>query len=357
MGKRSRAVEHEPHSSSKKSKSKPQDERPSSSQHTQGTPQESSHEQAVSQLPPSSNPLGHVPAYTSFTISPSLPPLPPILDPTLLHAPFIHKSVAGNYNRTATHHDTTYERLEFLGDAQLEHIASRLIYERFSHLPAGAQSQLRELLVKNETLAEFARAYGFDRKVQVGDLQRVQDVTRERGNKGFNKILGDVFEAYIAAVILSHGDEGFGVAEKWMTGLWAPKIVEAARRDRFFHPNLELETRQDVDLVDVYDPAAKADLQRKILGGPGTKLHYEPWKPAEELKGDRLGQNRHYIALYLTGYGHERKLLGKGEGKNKVEAGNWAATQAMFGEAKEIVAECEKQRQADRERRKTEEGG
>ena len=72
------------------------------------------------------------------------------------------------------------------------------------------------------------------------------------------------------------------------------------------------------------------------------KLFYETYQDSIELKGDKLGQTRHFIAVYLTGYGYEKKLLGKGEGKNKVEAGNWAAIEAMYGDSKDLVDECER---------------
>ena len=78
---------------------------------------------------------------------------------------------------------------------------------------------------------------------------------------------------------------------------------------------------------------------------------YERYKDTVELKGDQLGQNRHFIALYLTGYGYDKKLLGKGEGKNKVEAGNWAATEAMHGECKGLVEECEENLRVLREQK------
>lgn len=328
------------------------------------TPSSSTYQDAVAQLPPPTTFLGHVPAYTPFTVPSGLPPLPDILDPALATAPFRHKSSTTVYNRSSAtaigiNTSVTYDQLEFLGDAQIEHLASRLLYTRFPHLLAGQQSQLRELLVKNETLAEFARAYKFEERVQIPDVERMLRDSDGRGNKGFTKILADVFEAYVAAVVLSHGDEGFAVAEKWMTGLWAPKLMDVVRREReggkFYSPSLHLQ--HDVDVIDplkIYNPAAKAELQKKILSGPGVKLEYEPYKPSEELKGDLLGQNRHYIAVYFTGYGYTRRLLGKGEGRNKVEAGNWAATEAMHGEAKAVVEECAAKLEAIREQKRKE---
>ncbi|KAK0285597.1 hypothetical protein LTR35_004937 [Friedmanniomyces endolithicus] len=318
----------------------------------------SHYEEALSQLPKPTTTLPPVAAYIPFTVPKGLPPLPEINDPNLATAPFRHRSTTTSYNRSRTDalSETTYEKLEFLGDAQLEHLASRLLYTHFPHLTAGQLSQLRELLVKNETLAEYARLYGFDSRVQVQELERMLEHTKDKaGNKGFNKVLGDVFEAFVAAVVLSHGDEGFAVAEKWMQALWAPKLVEAARREKYLTPGLGLVQEEGgVDPLRTYNTAGKAELQRMLLGGARVKLEYEVYQRGVELKGDQLGQNKHFIAVYLTGYGYVRKLLGKGEGKNKVEAGNWAAQEAMYGECKGVVEECARQMAETKEKRRKE---
>lgn len=190
--------------------------------------------------------------------------------------------------------------------------------------------------------------------------------SKVKGNKGYNKILGDVFEAYVAAVIKSDFEHGFAIAEKWLTGLWIPKLKEATRNDRFsnIQSNGGPSHSTDTHPLEVYNPTAKADLQKRIFASQDVKLSYEQYQDSVELKGAQLGQNRHFVALYLTGYGYDKKLLGKGEGKNKVEAGNRAAQQAMFGEARGIVEECEEKlkvikeenarRKAERERERSE---
>lgn len=309
------------------------------------------YEAAYKKLPQPDSVKAQVPAYTPFTVAQNLPPLPEISDPKLMDAPFLHKSYG--YDRTSTSSDLTYERLEFLGDAYLELFASRLIYHHFSALPAGSQSQVRELLVKNETLSEFARLYGFETKVKVADLEHMLRDAKDRGNKGLNKILADVVEAYIAAIVLSDPEHGFARAETWLTALWAPKLNEAAASQKYSNPTLALQTADGADPRTTYSPTAKADLQRRIQAYD-AKLVYAPYKASVELKGDQLGQNRHFIALHLTGYGYENKLLGQGEGKNKVEAGNWAAMEAMHGECKGIVDECEKKLVEMKEQKKAE---
>ena len=329
-----------------------------SENHHNGTPPQkkqklsTSHQEALSKLPPSTSTSAEVAAYVPFSTTQGLPNLPDVKAGPLQSAPFKHKSLT-NYDRSSTTTDVTYERLEFLGDAYIELIASRLIFERYPSLTAGRQSQLRELLVKNETLAECSRAYGFENRIEIGAKeQMLEDVLTKKGmagNKGFNKVMGDVFEAYIAAVILSDVEHGFAVAEKWLTALWAPKLVENAP-SAADAPT----TSSSADPLTTYNPTAKADLQQRIIGPPTAKLEYERYADSIELKGAQLGQNQHFIAVYLTGYGYEKKLLGMGDGRNKVEAGNWAAQRAMYGESKGIVEECAGQMMEWREKRKKE---
>jgi ribonuclease-3 len=324
--------------------------RPEHSAH-QHPRKEVNYDPAINQLPPSDISKADIPVYTPFTVAKNLPPLPEILDPKLAESPFRHKS--HGYDRNSTVVDITYERLEFLGDAYLELLASRLIFHHFPALQAGSQSQLRELLVKNETLSEYARLYGFQNRVQVADLETMQLEAKNRGNKGLNKILGDVFEAYIAAIVLSDPEHGFVRAEAWLTALWTPKLLETQELRKYRNPKLVLQQPDDADAKNVYSPTAKADLQRRIQGYD-AKLVYGPYKASVELKGDQLGQNRHFISLRLTGYGYEDKLLGQGEGKNKVEAGNWAAIEAMHGENKAIVEDCEQKLAVLKEAKKKE---
>ncbi|PIA98110.1 Double-strand-specific pac1 ribonuclease [Cercospora beticola] len=312
-----------------------------------------SHAKAVQKLPPSSSSPHYMraPAEVSLSVGTDLPQLPPVKD-EYRQASFRHKSHY-NVSREVAAGDVTYERLEFLGDAYLELFASRLIYGRYPQLPAGRMSQLRELLVKNETLAEYSRAYRFHELVEVGgEVENMMRDSQGRGNKGFNKILGDVFEAYVAAIVLSDFNaRGYDTAEQWCVTLWAPRLLKAIEQDPLAHHR---ESQGAADLTSTYDVNAKATLQKRLCGANLVRLHYDTDKPTVELKGDKLGQNVHFIALYVESafFAIEKRLLAKAEGKNKVEAGNWAAVKAMYDPTTmQFVKELEQKVLAERERR------
>ena len=73
--------------------------------------------------------------------SKGLPMLPPITDLRLLSAPFTHTSTLPHY--IAPTSTNTYEPLEFLGDAYLEIIATRLIFDRYQQHNVGGGIQSR----------------------------------------------------------------------------------------------------------------------------------------------------------------------------------------------------------------------
>ncbi|KAE8375870.1 ribonuclease III domain-containing protein [Aspergillus bertholletiae] len=223
-----------------------------------------------------------------------LPVLPPITDNVLKRAVFTHPGVSNDAEKT-------YDRLEILGDAYIELIATKLIWKRFQEIPSGRISQIRELLVKNETLAEYATGYGLDNKATVP-----QDYSKQP--KRWTKTRADIFEAYVAAAIISDSVDGYRTVEKWLAQLWLPKL-------------LELGTQKPV-------LNAKEILAKKIMG-KGIKLRYIDERPPAQ---QGPGMQTFFVGVYLTGWGWNNRHLGSGQGPNKTIAGNRAAHQALSNE-------------------------
>jgi ribonuclease III len=246
----------------------------------------------------------NVPAFSYKTKHQNLqlPPIPPILNPTLQSQAFTH-SACLDASQTDSHSaaSLSYERLEFIGDAYIECIASRIVYARFPYSLPGKLSQIRESLVKNETLAGYAISYGFDRTLKIP-----RKVREAMTPKTWTKTLGDVFEAYVAAVVLSSPETGFSEAEAWLSMLWEDKLVEQAGTELNQH--------------------AKAELMRKLMG-KGIKIEFREEREPQILKKE--GKSRFFIGAYLRGWGWENQHLGSGVGFSKGEAGIRAAMQAL----------------------------
>jgi ribonuclease-3 len=113
-------------------------------------------------------------------------------DRNLIAAALTHVSAAAGRKRE------TYQRLEFLGDRVLGLAVSRMLYEGFPEAGEGELSRRLAGLVRKESCAEVALAWGVDSYVRLGEIEpRTPNMA----------ILGDVCEAIIGAVFLDAGYE------------------------------------------------------------------------------------------------------------------------------------------------------
>ncbi len=117
-------------------------------------------------------------------------------DRALLRQAMVHRS---HLNENPGDAVESNERLEFLGDAVLDAVVSRHLYEDYPSASEGWLTEVRSLLVRNETLADLARACGLGRYLVMGKGVEGQD--------GRNRpaILGRTFEAVLGAVYLDGG--------------------------------------------------------------------------------------------------------------------------------------------------------
>ena len=95
----------------------------------------------------------------------------------------------------------SYERLEFLGDSILNFQVSLFLYTKFPHYSEGKMSKLKQLMVREKTLAFLSKKIKFSKFLGLGKV--------EKKNNGEEKksILSDVFESFIAALYLEKGQK------------------------------------------------------------------------------------------------------------------------------------------------------
>ena len=121
----------------------------------------------------------------------------------LLITALTHPSYGGD------HHVARYQRLEFLGDAVLELVISRILYARYPDGNEGQLTRMRAALVREETLSEVAQG------LELGALLQLSVGELKSGGAQKPSILADVFEATLAAIYLDGGiDCAFGVVER-----------------------------------------------------------------------------------------------------------------------------------------------
>ncbi|BFZ53978.1 hypothetical protein PYCC9005_001009 [Savitreella phatthalungensis] len=150
------------------------------------------------------------------------PTLPEIRDAELRRQAFTHRSYAFEH----APHGTTRadvvrqhnERLEFLGDAVLYYVTTKLLYVKFPDAREGELSILRAELIGNHTGQEFGLEYALQDRLLLSDA--AQNEQNVRANP---KVIADTFEAYLGALLLD-GHDGPRRCLHWLARLMRPKI-------------------------------------------------------------------------------------------------------------------------------------
>ena len=129
---------------------------------------------------------------------------------SLYQAAFSHKSYCNmmdydeftNDNNLLPLRDKSYEEMEFLGDAILESVISKYLYDRYYKLYSqneGFLSRLRTRIVCGENLARLSRELNFNKYLIISNHIEVNCDGRNNEN-----ILEDTFEAFLGAIFLDN---------------------------------------------------------------------------------------------------------------------------------------------------------
>lgn len=115
----------------------------------------------------------------------------------LFTSAFTHRSYLNEHRSFPLPHN---ERLEFLGDAVLELVATEHLYKNYDH-PEGELTNFRSALVNYKMLSEIAKRLGIERFLLMSRGE-AKDTGRAR-----QVILANAIEALIGAVYLDQGYE------------------------------------------------------------------------------------------------------------------------------------------------------
>ncbi len=186
------------------------------------------------------------------------------------------------------------ERLEFLGDAVLSISVSRFIFDKFPDYPEGDLTKLRAQVVCEDTLSLVAG------DLHLGNYLLLGKGEEASGGRERKSILADALEAVIAAIYL---DGGYKRAEKFV-----------------------------LDNLTAY---IKLAVKEKIIRDYKSFLQ-------EYYQGKSQACKIRYVVTKEEGPDHEKvfhvnvlvnkKVVGKGSGKNKKEAEQNAAREALIQE-------------------------
>lgn len=152
-------------------------------------------------------------------------------DPALLETALTHASYTNEKGAPS------YERLEFLGDAVLQIVISRYLFERFPDLPEGLLTKYRQYLVCETTLAGIAVT------LSIGEHLRLGKGEASGNGRSRPSILADVVESLLAAIYL---DGGMEAAEPIILRLMRDELDNCvSNRDGDFKTRLQQLVEQD----------------------------------------------------------------------------------------------------------------
>ena len=181
------------------------------------------------------------------------------------------------------------ERLEFLGDSVLGLVVARFLFERFPDLSEGQLARRKSQLVSAPTLADWAR--GMD----LGSCLRLGKGEQLTGGRDKDTLLADGFEAWLGAIYVDHGFRG---AEEFVLGLLKDQAAASA-------------AGRQAD--------SKSRLQELT-----QKLYKRP--PLYRVSGTTGPDHEKVFEVEVV---IEGKMLARGMGKNKKEAEQQGAEEAL----------------------------
>lgn len=270
-----------------------------------------------------------------FEKSEKIPELPKIEDETILNKVFTHQSTL-NYLHISVEEKTQRhnERLEFIGDSLLGFIVSMIIYEKFPYFTEGQLSMLRSSIVNNNTLIKYSQIYEFDKKLR----KNYDDIISLTGN---NKIIADVFEAYLGGLIeenmietiegetkLNDFNKTWFTIKSWIEELSIEQINQ-------FDPTVAFKSK--------FSKLSKQEIRLLIGQQNSDILQYIKCK---------LSNNRIISCVKIA-----HKIYGYGIGTSNQEADSRAATDAMMNPGIKKICPEDKWNEFSKIVGLTEEGG
>lgn len=205
---------------------------------------------------------------------------------SLLEQAFTHSSYVNEHRNL---HISDNERLEFLGDAVLELLVSRFLFQTYPNVSEGKLTKLRAAIVREDSLASFAKECGFDQFIRLGKGEE------NSGGRKRASLLCDLFESFLGAVYL---DQGLEVVEGFLNQVIFPKVLAGA-----FSHEMDHKTR----LQEVLQKSGDVNIDYRLVKekGPAHDRHF--WT---EVYCDEI-------------------LIGQGTGRSKKMAEQAAAADAL----------------------------
>lgn len=210
-------------------------------------------------------------------------------NPDLYLEALTHSSYANEENL-----EKDYQRLEFMGDAVFQIVSADMIFKKYPFMQEGEMTKLRIKLVQEVSLAQLGR------HIKINTYMRLGHGEEKSHGRDKDSLIADCVEAFLGAIYIDHG---FKVAKKVALS-WLNWIFK--------------------DLPDLEVNDYKSQLQELIQSDSREPLCYV------EIKSLGSDNNKTFYFKVV----HNGIELGRGKGKTKKEAEQFAAKEALLKVAK-----------------------
>ncbi len=207
-------------------------------------------------------------------------------NPDLLKQAFVHRSYLNEHPKSGLKHN---ERLEFLGDAVLELIVTKYLFNNYSN-PEGELTVWRAALVNSKMLAKLSAKLNFNNYLFLSRGE-AKDTGRAR-----QFILANTFEAVVGAIYL---DQGLKTVEGFLNKHLLKELPEVLEKKLYCDPKslFQEKSQEKMGITPTY----------QVLGESGPD----------------------HSKNFIVGVFLEEDLIAKGEGPSKQDAQEKAAQAAI----------------------------
>ena len=208
-------------------------------------------------------------------------------DESLLKKALIHRSFG---NENWEYKNINNEKLELLGDAVLDLIVTEYLYKNFEVATEGELAKLKSMIVSEPVLANISS------EIKLGNYLMLSKGEELTGGRERESILGDVFEALLGAIYL---DSNINVVRDVALKYLIYKIEHINENEELidYKTILQEYSQRVYKIIPVYEVINEL--------GPDHKKSFE-------------------ISVSIE----EKKIIGRGIGKNKKQAEQLAAREA-----------------------------
>ena len=208
-------------------------------------------------------------------------------DESLLKKALIHRSFG---NENWEYKNINNEKLELLGDAVLDLIVTEYLYKNFAVATEGELAKLKSMIVSEHVLANISS------EIKLGNYLMLSKGEELTGGRERESILGDVFEALLGAIYLdSEINTVRDVALKYL--IYKIEHINENEELIDYKTILQEYSQRVYKIIPVYEVINEL--------GPDHKKSFE-------------------ISVSIE----EKKVMGRGVGKNKKQAEQFAAREA-----------------------------